>query len=175
VEYFESCEKPQSAVLRCSDTNCPCPEVEIPRGTGYLWVSPEVVEFRRSCPTLAQLNRKFQSDTTHVVLGPGVATPILMCEQGARLRGVDMEAAAADARLWWDTGRVPLRPTPKAGTQTGQQPSASAPGARSVPVQRPLADFEVACPRCGKANAKSAGACLYCDACLAPPGKARKR
>ena len=40
--------------------------------------------------------------------------PILVCEEGAKLRGIDMEVAAADAKRWWETGKVPLRPTPLA-------------------------------------------------------------
>jgi len=45
------------------------------------------------------------------VFGP---MPILVCEQGARLRGIDMKVAADDAKRWWETGKVPLRPTPMA-------------------------------------------------------------
>jgi len=38
--------------------------------------------------------------------------PILMCEQGAKLRGINLDTAATDAKHWWETGLVPLRPTP---------------------------------------------------------------
>ena len=38
--------------------------------------------------------------------------PILVCEQGARLRKLDLKVAGADAAHWWRTGKVPLRPTP---------------------------------------------------------------
>ena len=51
-----------------------------------------------------------------IVAGSGVFLPILMCEQGARRRSLDLEVAAADARHWWDTGEVPLRATPLDGT-----------------------------------------------------------
>jgi hypothetical protein len=40
--------------------------------------------------------------------------PVLVCQQGAELRRIDMEVAAEDAKRWWETGKVPLRPTPKA-------------------------------------------------------------
>jgi len=46
--------------------------------------------------------------------------PILMCEQGARLRRLNLDIASADAAHWWDTGKVPLRPTPFAGQQPRQ-------------------------------------------------------
>jgi len=35
-----------------------------------------------------------------------------VCEQGARLRNLDLETAAVDAAHWWRTGQIPLRPTP---------------------------------------------------------------
>jgi len=51
-------------------------------------------------------------------LPPGTSSPILMCEQGAKLRGLDLEVAAADAKYWWETGLVPLRVTPIARIRT---------------------------------------------------------
>ena len=48
----------------------------------------------------------------------GSAYPILMCEQGAKARGLNLEVAAADAARWWETGRVPLRPTPFAARRS---------------------------------------------------------
>jgi hypothetical protein len=47
--------------------------------------------------------------------------PILVCEQGAKLRNLDLEVAAADAKYWWKTGKAPLRATPLAGGQRGQK------------------------------------------------------
>ncbi len=35
-----------------------------------------------------------------------------MCELGAKCRGLDLEIAASDAKHWWATGEIPLRPTP---------------------------------------------------------------
>jgi len=50
------------------------------------------------------------------ILGSGFYRlgPILVCEQGAKLRGLDLEVAATDAKHWWKTGFVPLRATPLA-------------------------------------------------------------
>ena len=88
----------------CSDRECPCPGTPIPRGTGYLYISEEAVEFMRA---------KLRGKVPNNILFVGVM-PVLMCEQGARLRGVDLEVAAADAKRWWDTGKVRLRATPTA-------------------------------------------------------------
>jgi hypothetical protein len=38
--------------------------------------------------------------------------PILMCEEGARRRNLDLAVAGADARYWWETQTAPLRATP---------------------------------------------------------------
>ncbi len=107
----------------CSDDSCPCgyPGAEIPRGEGYVYISKEVVEFRADCLTEAEAHLKIQRMSalmnTTIVATSGVFAPVLICEQGARKRGIDLEVAAADARHWWETGQVPLRPTPLAGTK----------------------------------------------------------
>lgn len=88
----------------CSDDECPCDETPIPKGSGYLFISEEAVTFMRA---------KLKSKVPNNVLFIGVM-PILTCQQGAELRGIDMEVAATDAKQWWETGKVPLRATPKA-------------------------------------------------------------
>ena len=104
----------------CSDDSCPCgyPGATIKCGEGHIYVSDEVVDFRKDCLTEAQAQLKIQrlSDQmgSFVVAGAGVFAPILMCEQGARKRGIDLKVAAADAKHWWQTGKVPLRVTLKA-------------------------------------------------------------
>lgn len=104
----------------CSDKNCPCPEVLVRRGTGYLYVSESLVENRRDCRTLKELEKKKarlqrQYKGSLVVFDQGMFGPILVCRQGAELRRLDLDVAAADARRWWETGLVPLRPTPLRG------------------------------------------------------------
>jgi hypothetical protein len=119
MEYMEVSGNERSSAL-CSDDACPCgyPGATIGRGEGYIYVSKAVVDFRRDCLTEAQAQAKIQRmsrQTGSVILaGAGVFAPILMCEQGARKRGIDLEVAAADARHWWKTGKVPLRATPLA-------------------------------------------------------------
>ncbi len=103
----------------CSDDACPCgyPGATINKGEGYIYVSQEVVDFRRDCLKETQAQSKIQRLSSQMgsflVAGAGVFAPILMCEQGAKNRGVDLAVAAADARHWWQTGDVPLRATPK--------------------------------------------------------------
>jgi hypothetical protein len=117
-DYFE-CPGPPGDGL-CSDNACPCPETRIPRGTGYLYVSEEAVQFRRDARTVAEARAKVERIRQQTQARMGFANvvfarlpdAILMCEQGARLRGLNLEVAAADARHWWTTGLAPLRPTP---------------------------------------------------------------
>lgn len=65
----------------CSDNNCPCPQVPIPKGTGYFFIE------KRGKGFIANLT----------------------CEQGAKLRNLDLKSAHEDARMWWNYGRVPAR------------------------------------------------------------------
>jgi hypothetical protein len=122
IDYFED-NVPDLKIALCSDRDCPCsPETRIPRSTGFLYVSQEVVAFRRDARTRQDLQKKaarlaerlpFAEDRkTVMAFGSGVVGPVLVCERGARLRKLDLEVAAADARHWWKTGLVPLRPTP---------------------------------------------------------------
>ena len=121
--YFEV-PRPQGTA-RCSDRACPCSEIEIPQGSGFLYISQELCNFRQDCLTYSELLIKLQqmadSDKATQATGaagvvrflaPGTSAPILMCKHAANLRGVNMNLAAADAAHWWKTGLVPLRPTP---------------------------------------------------------------
>lgn len=117
--YFE-CDVPPGDG-RCSDNACPCgyPGTEIPRGTGYLYIEQDLVDFRRQCPTLQSARKAMERihKQGQARFGGAVITiyrlgPILVCEKGAKLRGLDLEVAAADAKQWWKTGLVPLRATP---------------------------------------------------------------
>ncbi|MFC1836056.1 hypothetical protein ACFL2Q_15275, partial [Thermodesulfobacteriota bacterium] len=112
------CAVPKADGL-CSDNSCPCSETKIPRGEGYLWVSEEVVDFRKDALSLDELRSKLDRMReyglalgNHVIIDPNVHNPVLLCEQGAKLRRMDLSVSGADARHWWETGEVPLRPTP---------------------------------------------------------------
>lgn len=110
---------PDQEVFYCSDNDCPCgsPGAEIRRGEGYLYISEDVVEARRDALTLDQLEAKLQrlqqATGAAIFFDQGTIWPILMCEQAARRRGLDLTVAATDARQLFETGRVPLRVTPK--------------------------------------------------------------
>jgi len=119
MEYFEA-DVPTGNGL-CSDNACPCPEVSIPKGTGYIYIDQSLVDFRRQYPTLTAA-RKAMQEKRNEDFGGGVSMfytlgPILVCEEGARLRGLNLEVAAADARHWWETGMAPLRATPTSDEQ----------------------------------------------------------
>jgi hypothetical protein len=117
LEFFEN-RSPSGSGL-CSDDQCPCPPpgTVIPRGTGYMYIAQEVVDFRRDARTDAKAKAKMarMGRPGAIVLGgKNVGFPVLVCEQGAKLRKLDLGVAAADARVWWDMGLVPLRATPRA-------------------------------------------------------------
>ena len=110
---------------RCSDNDCPCPSpgTPIPHGGGFLYIDPATVEFRRQARTNdalktkgADIQQDFQRRGINIVHDPAVYKAILVCEQGARKRGLNLEVAAEDARLAWTEGRALLRATAKIGS-----------------------------------------------------------
>jgi hypothetical protein len=120
LEYFEG-QRPRSSKYGiCSDELCPCNENALSPGNGYLYISEELVEFRKDALTLQETEqkvlaytKKYSSKGKRVILHNNFYIPILMCRQGATRRGIDMEIAGADAEYFWETGLVPLRPTPQ--------------------------------------------------------------
>ncbi len=116
MEYFES-DVPAGGG-RCSDNSCPCPEVSIPRGEGYIYIDQQLVDSRRRYPSLAGARLAMQQTHQNMRAAVGSASmayrlgPILVCEEGAKLRKLDLRVAAEDAKHWWSTGEVPLRATP---------------------------------------------------------------
>ncbi len=120
-----------SGIGYCSDDSCPCgyPGAEIPRGQGYVYISKEVVDFRKNALTVEAAMGKALMEANEmeaiVVSTSGVYAPIVMCERAARRRGIDLKIAAADAQYWWKTGLVPLRPTPKASNHSRHKQKAS--------------------------------------------------
>jgi hypothetical protein len=105
---------------RCSDNECPCgsPGAAIEPGTGYLYIAEDVVQWRRDARSVEESEHKAQrlqkKAGMSIIFDQNMISPTLMCEQGAKRRGLDLDVAAADARRWWETGRAPLRPTPRA-------------------------------------------------------------
>ncbi len=120
MEYFEVPEVNPGQDGLCSDNDCPCgyPGATIPRGKGYMYISQSVVDFRKDAKSVFEaemkMNRMRAQSGGMILFDQNVVTSTLMCEQGARKRGLDLEVAAADARYWWETHLVPLRATPLA-------------------------------------------------------------
>jgi hypothetical protein len=99
----------------CSDDLCDCDNTFMPKGSGYLYISQDLVTFRNDARSIAACQEKlnYQFHGKPAFLAPGVASPIFCCEKAVRKRGLDIEVASGDAKYWWNTGLVPLRPTPK--------------------------------------------------------------
>jgi hypothetical protein len=117
LDYFEMPRPDGDGV--CNDEECGCKGVVIPRGSGYLYVSQEVVDFRRDARSVEAAQAKESrvrmqaSDMAEAAaVIHGETTAVLLCDQAARQKGLDLEVAAADARHWWETGGAPLRATP---------------------------------------------------------------
>jgi len=145
--YFE-CSFPKGNAL-CSDDSCPCSSNIIPPGSGYLYISEEVVEFRKDALTETAAMAKIQDlqrKLGGVIVNPVVlASPILMCILAADRRNIDLTVAGNDAKHWWKTGKVPLRPTPLAAPNQGAK---STPTESKTPMAGPdawrqLPSFEV--------------------------------
>jgi len=129
----------------CSDNECPCgsPGARIPRGTGYMYISKAVVEFRKDALTVDEVQAKIQMVEKQmmgfVLFAQDTVSPTLMCEQGARKRGLDLEVAAADAKYWWETGYVPLHETPLVIRKVDAQPAVQQTAIpQTLPPQRPV-------------------------------------
>src|SRR5688572_9182087 len=133
MEYFQT-PLPGYGFGFCSDDECPCKETPIPVGEGYLYISIDCCGFRWDCRKTAEAQTKAEGllKERGIILGPGVAVPILICEVGARKRWLNLEIAARDAKHWWATEQVPFRPTPQVGyPEVAFEVRASPPGGRS--------------------------------------------
>ena len=110
----------------CSDNSCPCPETKIPFGQGYLYISDECVKFRQDAPSAVECELKLgqrQNMNVIQIRQPEYYTALLICEQGAKLRGLDLETASSDAKYWWKNQLAPLRATPMVSTIVSPQKS----------------------------------------------------
>jgi hypothetical protein len=89
----------------------------MPPAKGYLYIPTSIIDSRRDCPTLKELqdkiNRMQHSLEATIVPAKNVFAPTVLCEQGARLRNLDLAVAASDYDMWTRTGKVPFRATPK--------------------------------------------------------------
>ena len=118
VGYFY---QPITSPASCSDNQCPCNNTPIQEGEGYLYISEGAVEFRRDARSERALQSKaekyiqsLEEEGTAVYLDPSMYKALLVCEQAARQRGLDLNIARSDAKYAWSTSKAPLRATPKA-------------------------------------------------------------
>jgi hypothetical protein len=111
LEFIE-CEKIQG-VGYCSDNECSCTLTQLSSGGGYIYISPEVAEFRKDALSLVEVKIKLeQQSQAGEYISVSKYAPILVCEIAAQKRNLDMAIAKADAQMFWREGRVPLRATP---------------------------------------------------------------
>jgi hypothetical protein len=117
--YFEV-PRPEGDGI-CSDGACSCKRAVIARGNGYLYVSQEAVDFRNDAQSVAAAQAKanrvrmqMSNMAEAAAVIHGRTTAVLLCQQAAEGKCLDLVVAAADARHWWDTGMAPLRATPVA-------------------------------------------------------------
>lgn len=117
--YFE--QRVPDIMTLCSWDDCPCSPMGdvIPRGEGYVYITPRVVEFRKDCLSWVEFEAKLaiMSDQWKKLYGVdninfSIYVPTLVCEKGIDLLDIDKAAAREDAIRWWQTGRLPLRPSP---------------------------------------------------------------
>ncbi|MGD9201260.1 MAG: PEGA domain-containing protein [Chitinispirillia bacterium] len=146
MEYIECDVLPN--VGYCSDNDCPCSVTQIQHGTGYLYISPEVVKFRKNALTQAECRKKLARFTEKdEYLSLQQYEPILICDKGAKKRNLDLNIAAEDARVWWETQKAPLRATPFAvKTSAKGTIDATVVQKQKIPVakkiQKPLSESE---------------------------------
>lgn len=121
MKYIE-CEGAQG-VGYCSDNDCPCTVTPINEGTGFLFISPQVVEFRKDALTREEIKLKIAPAIENGEYIPiSDYEPILICHKGAKMRNLDLDVAAEDAKMWWGNHRVPLRPTPVFAVENKMEP-----------------------------------------------------
>lgn len=140
----------------CSDGECMCGGALIARGTGYLYIDRNTVDFRRNAPSVEQARdkkRRLRSQMgvmDEAAAIHGRVTALLICEHSARRREIDLEVAAADAGHWWETGYAPLRATPEA-KPAAVEPVAEEPAEKPKPKARrkagPKAETDEAEPK----------------------------
>lgn len=118
TDYFES-PKPESEISLCQRRNCNNhdPRPLVPGVSGFLYIDAAVVLMRDDARKLPELQAKLD----HLVSYYGTqeldadenAFPIVVCESCVKEMELDMDVARSDAQYLMETGRVPLRPTPR--------------------------------------------------------------
>ena len=112
-DYFEIPTMKEGPFI-CSDDECPCSGgINLEPGvTGYLYISKEVVARRKRARSWAEAKQLISLPGLNVFARPNTIIPVFMCEEGARRRHLNLEVAAADAKMMEESGICPLRSTP---------------------------------------------------------------
>lgn len=151
MEFIE-CDVPQGQGY-CCDNDCDCGITPIDQGSGLVFISKDVVDFRNDALTRDQLREKLAIRSGDTYVPVASYEPILICEKAARTRGIDLDVAAQDAQMFWSERKVPCRPTPPAGsvppTPVPSQASDTPPMAPPVP---PLPSQPESAPPVGSAS-----------------------
>jgi len=116
LKYFEQ-DRPLGDAM-CSWDPCPCGGFgsSIPKGKGYLFIPVSAVEFRKDCLSNNKFQSKLQDLVNKLPYGGKLIfsdVPVLVCDQGIKELDIDPNIAQEDAKYWWETGLIPLRPSPK--------------------------------------------------------------
>ncbi|MBN1602267.1 MAG: hypothetical protein JW915_11700 [Chitinispirillaceae bacterium] len=139
MDYIE-CEKIQNAGY-CADNDCNCSLTPLPRGGGYIYISEEVVEFRKDALSLAEVQEKLEHTAgSGEYISTNKYAPILVCEIAAYRRNLDLVVAKDDAKMYWREGRVPLRATPLAKIEEPLFPDSDLQSQQGDPAQDAIND-----------------------------------
>jgi hypothetical protein len=116
LKYFEQ-KRPDGDAF-CSWDPCPCGGLGtvISKGQGYLYIPESSVEFRRDCLTADEFQSKLQQMASNLPFGTDLIftdVPVLVCDKGIKELSIDPNIAREDAKHWWNTGFIPLRPSRK--------------------------------------------------------------
>lgn len=97
----------------CADNECPCAYTTMPPAKGYLWIKQNVADTRMSCLSLTALHGYLKASAI-----AGIdeimkrCFPVVVCEQAAKRRNLNLAVASSDYDSWVKTGKVPCRATP---------------------------------------------------------------
>lgn len=107
----------------CSDNECPCPNTTMPPAKGYLWIKQEIANTRMKCLTLEALQGYMSaSGISSIDEVRRRCLPLVVCEQSAKRRGLDLAVASSDYASWVKTGKVLCRATPLASKVETSKP-----------------------------------------------------
>jgi len=97
----------------CSDNECLCTYTTMPPAQGYLWIKPDVANTRIQCLSLTALHGYLTtSGLSRIDEIRRCCLPMVVCEEAAKRRNLDLEVASSDYSSWVNTGIVPCRATP---------------------------------------------------------------